>query len=146
MKTKDLMLYLRRRYTGQEWAFFENVPNATGSLQTRTADAVAMALWPSLDHAIHGFELKVSRGDWLRELKQPNKATEVQRYCDHWWLVAGDDSVSPHSHDLPSTWGHLVMRHGNLVIARQAPLLTPAPISRGFFAALARKLHKETRA
>ena len=65
MKTAELMKLLRGRHPAHCWAFFENVPNATGYAQRRTADAVAMALWPSLGLELHGFELKISRGDFL---------------------------------------------------------------------------------
>ena len=33
----------------------------------RYADAIAMNLWPSRGLAVHGFEIKISRGDWQRE-------------------------------------------------------------------------------
>jgi len=32
-----------------------------------------MDLWPSGGLEIHGHEVKVSRSDWLRELKEPEK-------------------------------------------------------------------------
>lgn len=145
MKTPELMALLRQctLLKGGPFAWFENVPNSTGYAKRRSCDALALGLWPSAGLLLHGFELKVSRGDWLRELRQPEKATPLKRFCDHWWLVSGDDTVSPHSHDLPMTWGHLVVRNGQLVQAREAPPLQAVPLDRGFVAALARKLAPE---
>lgn len=146
MKTADLMALLQRRDFGPgDWGWLTNVPNSTGHAARRSCDALAMNLWPSTGLALHGFELKVSRSDWTRELRQPDKATELQRFCDHWWLVAGDDSVCPEARDLPETWGLLVARSSDtaapqLVVVRPAPKLIPEPLDRGFVAGLVRKL------
>ena len=44
MTTEQLMCLLRAKHTGQQWAFFEEVPDATGSAKGRTADALAMGI------------------------------------------------------------------------------------------------------
>lgn len=139
---KSLMAKLRARYDERQWAFFENVPNGTGYSQKRTADAVAMNLWPSGGLALHGFELKVSRGDWLRELRQPEKASEVKRYCDFWWLVASSDDVAKND-SMPEGWGLMVVRNGNLVVEVDAPKLEAATLDRTFIAALVRKVARD---
>lgn len=141
MKTAELVELLRNyRFGPGDWAFLTDVPNSTGYAQRRTCDALAMNLWPSTGLELHGFELKVSRNDWVRELRQPDKATELKRFCDRWWLVAGDDTVCPNARDLPTSWGLIVARNGNLVIDYPAPKLTPEPLERGFVAALVRKV------
>lgn len=147
MKTPELLQLLSdfRWHLGKgEWALLTDVPNSTGYDGRRRCDALAMNLYPSAGLGLHGFELKVSRNDWVRELRQPDKATELQRFCDRWWLVAGDDSVCPNARDLPDTWGMLVARDGpegmRLVIDRPAPALSPVPLDRGFVAAIVRKI------
>lgn len=135
----SLLLKLKARFDPREWAFFSEVPNGTGCSQRRTADALAMNLWPSKGLQLHGFELKVSRGDWLRELRQPDKATPIKRYCDHWWLVASSDDVV-RSDTMPAGWGLMVVRNGNLVVDVEAPSLTTAALDRAFVAALVRKI------
>lgn len=97
----SLIEMLRRKYPSPEWAFMQEVaPRPIGG---RYADVVAVNLWSSRGYAIHGFELKVSRSDWLRELKQPEKAEPIFRYCvapstkvlteDLRWVEAGDLKV-----------------------------------------------------
>lgn len=92
---------LRRRYPAPAWAFLEEVRNQTGYARTiRTADALAMSLYPSRGLHLHGFEVKVSRADWFRELNDPKKAEEIAAYCvgvdtrvltmDLRWSRAGD--------------------------------------------------------
>lgn len=128
--------WLAERYAAPEYAFFPSVRNATGfQRRARTADAVAMSLWPSRGLELHGFEVKVSRADWLREKRDPAKAEEIARFMDRWWIAAGErDIVKPD--ELPPTWGLLVPRGGKLVVAVEAPKLEPQPITRAFLAAI----------
>ena len=94
---------LRERYSVDEWVLaFEVAPETGGG--TRRADAVAMNMWRSRGHAIHGFEFKVSRSDWLRELRDPSKADAVAQYCDCWWLVIDGDNIIKDD-ELPEGWG-----------------------------------------
>lgn len=127
---------LRKRYAAPEWAFMEEVAPKTGG-GTRYADGVAVNLWSSRGHAVHGFEIKVSRADWLRELKDPSKAEAVFRYCDHWFIVAPKGVVR--DGELPPTWGLLEVRAAGLVAAVAAPKLEAQPLSRAFFASLMRR-------
>ena len=104
MMSADLRELLRKRYPSQAWALMWEVGDATGARHSRWADALAMSLWPTHGLRLHGFEIKVSRGDWLRELKDPSKAEAIAQYCDHWWLVTADDSIAK-KEELPPNWG-----------------------------------------
>src|ERR1041384_7618712 len=95
-----------------------------------------MSLWPSRGLLLHGFEIKVSRTDWLRELRDPGKADEFIRYSDRWWLVTEPDVVL--DGELPETWEHLVRRGAKLAQAAAAPKLEPQDCDRTFLAALLR--------
>lgn len=100
--TPDLQHLLREAHPSGEWALlFEVAPRTGGG--TRYADAIAVNLWKSRGYAVHGFEIKVSRADWLRELKQPEKAEEIFGHCDHFWVVAAPNVVKPD--ELPAGWG-----------------------------------------
>lgn len=127
---------LRKRYAAPEWALMEEVAPETGG-GTRYADAIAVNLWKSRGHAVHGFEVKVSRSDWLRELKDPEKAEPVFRYCDHWFIVAPRGVVK--DGELPPTWGLFEVRASGLVAVKAAPKLKAQPITREFFASMMRR-------
>lgn len=143
MTEGELYAFLERRYNAPTWALFPQVPNATGGRKTRTADAVAMGLWPSRGLELHGFEIKVSRSDWLRELKKPKKSAPIQGYCDRWWIVVPDrKTVDIDAGELPQTWGLLVPRARALVAVKDAPKLDPDPLERPFIAALLRRAHE----
>lgn len=133
---------LRAAFPHPEYAFFEQVANGTGFGAKRWADAVAMGIWPSRGLLVHGFEVKVSRSDFLAELKNPAKAEEIQQFCDRWWIVAPRGMIDPA--ELPPTWGlYGVNEKGEARVAVQAPELTPRPISKAFVAAVLRR-HSET--
>lgn len=57
--------------------------------------------------SMHGFEIKVSRADWLSELRQPEKSEYWRRYCNYWWIVASDKTVVK-PEELPRGYGLLV--------------------------------------
>lgn len=137
--TERMMLdLLRDRYdvnsgNGARYVFAEHVRNqcgfggdiwGTGPL--RTADAMAVDLWPSSGHRVHGFEVKVSRSDWLTELKDPEKAEAFRPYCDHWWLVVPDAAIV--RDDLPPGWGLLTVSRGGLRAHKRAPKLDRQPM------------------
>jgi hypothetical protein len=140
--TVDIMDLLARRYPAPSWAFLPQVRNGTGYGRTvRTADALAMSLYPSQGLHLHGFEVKVSRADWLRELKEPEKADEISRYCHYWWIVAPSGVVA--DGELPATWGMLEVDDGQLNRIVPAPLLDAQPPSMPMLAAIMRKFWSE---
>ena len=54
-----------------------------------------------------GIEIKVDRRDWLRELKDPDKAEAIARFCSGWIIAAPADIVM--EDELPPPWGLLVV-------------------------------------
>lgn len=130
---------IRKRHEGPAWVVVPEVPNGTGSNVSRRADAIALGLWPSRGYEIHGYEVKVSRGDVRKELNDPSKADAVGRFCDYWWLVVEDLSIID-GLVVPSTWGILAPKLGVLRVHRKAPKLKAAPVTRSFVAALTRKV------
>lgn len=136
LTSHDLAVMLEKRYCAPEWSFFREVRDATGG-GTRSADGLAMNMWPSRGLAVHGFEIKVSRQDWLRELKNPEKSQAIQRFCDHWWIVVSNKEIIRPG-ELPATWGLMVPRAKALVAIIDAPKLEARPLDRGFVASVLR--------
>ena len=128
--------HLRRAGNGPRWAYATKVRDRAGFDATRTIDAVAMDTWPSSGLALHGFEVKCSRSDWLRELAQPEKAAAFTCRVDYFWIVAPQRVVR--DDELPERWGLLEARGAGLIAAVQAKRLNPLPLDRSFVAALLR--------
>jgi hypothetical protein len=112
------MAALAKRYPPPSYALLEQVGNGTGFTGNRWADALAMGLWPSRGLHLNGFEIKVSRADWLRELKRPDKAEEIACYCDFWWVVAPVNVVT--LDELPIAWGLLELNGRRGLVAKKA--------------------------
>jgi hypothetical protein len=134
MRTADVNAALRARFCAPEWALFFEVGDATGAQHRRWADAVAMNMYPSRGTEIHGFEVKVSRSDWTKELKTPEKSGPVQQYCDRWWIVTPAGIVK--DGELPPTWGHYEVSSGGKIVQKVA---APKLVSRAFVASMLRR-------
>jgi hypothetical protein len=127
-----------------EYATFFEVTDATGGRASRSADAVSIACWPSRGLLVWGFEIKVSRSDWLREKKDPEKSCAIQKYCDRWVLVTSPKVIN--DGELPLNWGHYEYTGGRLQCRKQAPELKPEQLDRLFLASLLRNAAKAHRA
>jgi len=141
MKSSEVLQLLNKRYSAPERAFIPEFRCGTGYSRESRADAIAMELWPSAKGGmeITGFEVKVSRADWLRELKIPNKATPVKQFCDRWYLVVSDLKVITYANELPHGWGLMHCENGELHTLIEAPKLEPVPLDKAFIAALFRR-------
>ncbi len=143
MTTPELTERLHNYYgQRQGWAFITQLRSTTGyASQIRTADAMAMGLWPSSGLKLIGFELKVSRSDWLHELKQPEKAEEIKQFCDEWYLVVPDDSIVKDG-ELPEDWGMMTATgRGHVIkVKKKAVQLSPVDVDRAFLASIFRNI------
>lgn len=137
---------LHRRYgavkgNGPRYVCAEHVRNDAGFRASRTADLIAMDLWPAQGNELIGHEVKVSRADWQTELRDPTKAEAFKRHMDRWYLVAPAGVAQPE--ELPDGWGLLIVDDaGGTRIKVRAPKLTPEPVPRGLLAAFARATAK----
>lgn len=143
MKATDIRAALRKHYAAPEYAIFFEVADATGARHSRFADAIAMALWPSRGLTVHGFEIKVYRGDWLNEKKNPAKADKIARYCDTWTLVTPAESNVAKLEEIPETWGWAtVSASGTMKWPKQAQRMEAQPLDRTFVASMLRSSGK----
>ncbi len=79
MTAEQVLICLRNRFAAPEWAFAAELSLVPGFIRGRRADAVALNCWSSGKWGLSflGFEIKVSRGDFLHELKHPQKRLET---------------------------------------------------------------------
>lgn len=135
---KSVYELLQEKFKPGEYAILPEVRNAAGFQASRSADFVMLGLWPSRGMELHGVEVKASRSDWLRELKNPVKAEAVYRFCDRWWLLATNEDVCK-KEEVPKTWGLMVVRNNRIKFEIAAPSLTPQPIERSFMVAMLKR-------
>lgn len=145
--TERVMLdALHRRYCftsagARRYAVAEHVGNRPVSA-TRVADFIAMDLWKSGGFQFHGHEVKISRSDWLAELRDPDKAAEFIPYMHRWWLVIASAGMV-HPGELPEQWGLIELRRdGTLRAVKEALAHESLPLPPGRLAALMRAVQK----
>lgn len=123
---------LRSRFPAPEWLVAEEVPCAS-----RQIDAVVVRMWA--DAVIHGFEVKASRADWLREAARPEKADVALPFVDYFYLVVADSTVAKPD-EVPDHWGLLVLQKNGTLRSSKAPtVLRPSVEGRRFWAAMIRR-------
>jgi hypothetical protein len=114
----DINKMLWKKFTDRgEYVVLFDVPNVIGYKQERRCDAIAIGMWQSTQRLIHGFEIKVSRADWLREVRDVSKADPFIEQCDRWWLVTADLAIAK-SGEIPESWGWLTATKSGLRIQR----------------------------
>lgn len=133
----DIRAALIKAYAPPSHRVFFEVSNDTGIKAARWIDALAVGIWPSTGHEIIGIEIKVSRSDWQREMKEPAKAQSLMRFCTRWFLACPDGLVKPE--ELPATWGMLALKDGTIRTKVPAKLLEPEPLTAGFMMAVLRQ-------
>jgi hypothetical protein len=146
MKTsQEVKEALAEMFPQPEYAFLTEVSNATGANIRGRADALAMSLWPSRGLELIGFEIKVSRSDWVREKNNPVKAELIASYCHRWYLVASTSSFVAQD-EVPPLWGYICPKGDSkkLSIEKPAPLQTSVkPLDYPFLASLLRSSCKD---
>jgi hypothetical protein len=127
-QSDELVDRLGRKFGPPAFAFLPQLRNGTGFARhtNRTADAVAFSVWPSRGLHLYGFEIKVGRGDWLMELRDPEKAEGIQQFCTFWYLVAPKDVVD--LSEVPPYWGLLTPEGVGLKTVKTAIETTPKPL------------------
>ena len=133
-----MRMLLRRKFPADQYAMLYGVRDAAGHQANRSADVIMVGLWPSRGCLIEGMELKISRGDWLRELKRPEKAEAFVPYCDRWWVIAADSDVV-RTEELPKTWGLMVAGGRGLRVIEDAPRLKAKAVDRSLLAAMLKR-------
>lgn len=85
----------------------------------RIIDALSIDTWGSGHYACEGYEVKVTRSDWLRELRDPTKADTWRRHCAYWYVVAPPGVVRPD--ELPHGWGLILADRGHTRCTVRSP-------------------------
>jgi len=126
--TQGLLEKLSIPYPRETHALFTEVRNTLGVPEAgdlTCVDALAVELhgpgW-----TFEGFELKLSRADFLRELRSPEKGAGIRRHCKRFWYVV----AAPWKKTVLSTATELPDYSGLLEIGTGAPRVIEPAIER----------------
>ncbi len=116
LTSHDLNQAIRSRYEAPEWLVEQEV-----TLDGRRLDAVAFGMWK--DYRVVGFEIKVSRGDWLRELASFQKSEGWMEVVDAFYVVTPPKLVKVE--ELPVGWGLLELTGSRMMTRAHSNLKSP---------------------
>ncbi len=137
-KPVNIHQLLKKRYPEGQYALMAEVRDEAGFNANRSADFIAVSLWPSRGLGIYGIELKSFRSDWLNELKKPKKAENIFQYCNYFYLLTTDDTIAK-IEEIPETWGWLCVKGSKIITIKEAPKQTPIPVSNNFLACMLKR-------
>lgn len=136
---RDMLNLLGQRYTrirpgtmADRYVRAEHVRRKLGhALPQYIADFIALDKFPGIPYgtqaAMHWHEVKVSRSDWLAELRRPEKSEAFTEFAHYRWLVVSDAKIVAPG-ELPDGWGLLVQAGARLRAKVAAPRHEPAPL------------------
>ena len=142
------MKALEKRYEGSSYVFFAELRVGTGYDTAKglpgseqRIDGFAMGLWPSKGFERTSFEIKVSRSDWISELKRPYKRIIAHRLCNRFYFVAPTGLIA--KEEIPLECGLMELsKEGILRIKVQAPFHESDLPTWIFVASLARRVKR----
>lgn len=125
----------------------EEVAPGTGwAGSQRWADVLVLGMWPSKGLTLDGYEIKASKADLKKELADPTKHEALAQYCDHWWLLAWDESVLLDG--IPESWGVMITTGSDgereLKVVKKAATREPKPWPRSFVCSLVRNAYEQS--
>lgn len=141
--SQSIYSILRKRFPENEYALMQEVRDKAGFAASRSADFIAVNLWPSRGLAINGIELKSFRNDWLNELKKPEKAENIFQYCDYFWLLTANENVAK-LEEIPPSWGWLCIKNDKIYVKKEAPKLEAKPLTKHFACAMLKRAVDKT--
>ncbi len=163
VKTAEIIEVLRARHRSELFFAELRAGAGYGGVAERRIDAWALHPHPSRSNCRTAYEVKVSRGDFLKELKDPKKRKAALLFSNEFYFAAPKGLITPG--EIPAEAGlieiidnprtKIVVTNDDCVIkgapphiwniAVRAPWRDTPPPSWRFVASLIRNARKETR-
>lgn len=154
MNADDIYAALQRRHQMPEWVLVRELRLGTGydyapydyvrrqrgraKMQQRI-DAWALNCYPGNGFRRIAYEIKVSRGDFIKEKRDPEKRQPAMEVSDYFYFAAPRGLIAPM--ELPQGCGLLVVyESGRSEILERAPKLNPTRLDWCFVASVLRSV------
>ncbi len=87
--TEKIKSALKLRHSSyRQWIYFDECPVGTGYKCSNWIDGYAIAAWPSDGNKRISYEIKISRQDFLNEIKKPWKRRPAMFFSNEFYFVA----------------------------------------------------------
>ena len=156
MNAKEVLEALKKRHSplGTQWAFFGELRAGTGygtydyknqkkmpNNPEQRFDAWAINLWPSKNNERITYEIKVSRGDFLHEIKNPEKREQGLMLSNYFYFATPKGLVNVD--EVPVECGLIEVEDGmKTKIIKRAPYRETDDPSWQFLCSIARRCMK----
>lgn len=127
-----------------EWVYLQElrIGGGYGKDSEQRLDGFAIAYAPSKQNRAIVYEVKVSRSDFMSEIKKPIKRRRGLAYSNEFYFVCPQGMVKVE--EVPPECGLIeVSEQGDLLITTKAPFRDTFPLPRNFIASVLRRLDRE---
>ena len=134
----QILRALEARFSAPEWATFREMRNGTGSSFGRSLDLFAFNTYPSMGYRSLAIEIKVSRGDFIRELEKPEKRKFAESISQECYFAAPSGLIAPR--EIPEPWGLIAVADSGVArITHRAKSRKVPPYDMEFIASIIRR-------
>ena len=117
----DLESLVEQRHQLPEWVTVRELPEGTGARRGGAIDIAAFSCWRTSKYVRIAYEIKRSRSDFLRELKNPTKRLWVEEQFHETYFVVAPGVCKPE--EVPESWGLLVAtKKGDKVVCKKVAM------------------------
>jgi hypothetical protein len=142
INSKTILESLRNIHPESEWLFAGEV-GLLGFQNQQRIDAFAVALWPSKKAIRHSYEIKVSRQDFLNEIKNPQKRQFALDNSEQFWFAIADGIAD--KSEIPDEAGLLIYKNDKLISVKNAPKRKVPPITTDMLLSIAKRMRTEAK-
>lgn len=146
MKTEEVMTALKNMHNPEKWAFFEELRIGTGygKDSEQRLDGWAIHYWPSKKNVTRGYEVKVSKGDFMNEINKPFKRRAGLRLSNEFYFVTPKKLLSDEDINKVPECGLLEVDQNGCISTRvKAPYRDILPPTWLFIASVCRRFDKK---
>lgn len=136
-RTRQIVELLKIRHPSPEWANFVELRAGTGYKNKGQFDFMTFQTWPSKGFRRIIYEIKVSRGDFVKELNNLEKRLPAEQIAHECWFAMPVGLVKPD--EVPEGWGLVEQIKNGMRAKKQAKQRNPKDLSEKFFMMLARR-------
>lgn len=130
---------LKFAFPSPTFVLLPQVRSCTGDAQEkpRRVDALAVSVFPSRGLYLAGIEIKVTKTDFRKELRDPEKSEPIAQFCKYYYIAAPVNVVP--IGELPERWGLIEVRaDGATIVHRAEPREVVEPPDIGFMCSVLR--------
>lgn len=139
---KDILNAIYLRHPEDKWLCAWEI-RLPGYHNEQRLDALALAIWPSQKGLRHSYEIKVSRQDFLHELKHSEKRQFALESSEYFWFAVKEGICD--KKEIPEEAGLLIYQpNGKLKRLKNAPKRQVPEASLELMIALTRRIRTET--